>query len=308
MSSILRRAFKINIDGYEDDIFHESSYPIFGGERSQLGFIFPDIQKQSDIVFLGCSITYGQGVPEGLSWTSFIKEKTNMTCNNLSGPGRSVQWTINNFFSYVHKFGNPKIVLALFPEFSRITMSSTKNMKSKYIDLDNFPENLIVYRYPLYEFFEDQDTSKYFKSPLIAEHVISGYLGFDLSMQYIKMLELYCNSNGIELLWGTWDDWQNNWLSNNIFKTEFKNFIDTKTSGWHNRQKDMNYDILCSLKHDKQDLCSTQLVCHKKEKEIYGVNFFKANDFVEGIKNSHWGVHRHIHTAELFLNNIQGEK
>lgn len=306
MSSILRKVFKINIDKYEDDIFHESSYPI--GETLRSGLNFPDIQKQSDIVFLGCSITYGQGVPEGLSWTSFIKEQTNMTCNNLSGPGRSVQWTINNFFSYVHKFGNPKIVLALFPEFSRINMSSTKNMKSKYLDFNNFSENLMVYRYPLYEFFEDQDAIKYFKLPLIAEHVTSRYLGFDLSMQYIKMLELYCNSNGIKLLWGTWDDWQNNWLSNNIFKTEFKNFIDTKTSGWHNRQEDMNYDILCSLKHDKQDLCSTQLVCHKKEKEIYGVNFFKTSDFVEGIKNSHWGVHRHIHTAELFLNNIQGEK
>lgn len=295
----------------EDSTFYESFYPLENDYRiifnvNKNGFNSEEFNNVADIVFLGCSNTYGQGVEKGNSWADIFSKKLNLTNHNLAAPALSTSQTINNFFSYVSKFGNPKIVCAIFPEFNRMRFSSDANhMYSKYYE-KRFPEKVGKYeiiRYPLFDFFEFENEQKYFKLPLIAEEVIPKQTGIDISIQYIKMLELYCNSNNIKLLWGTWYKFQNDWIVDNLNRTGFKNFIDIEPNSWHTRQEDDDYDIFCSQKHGTEK-CNSELICHKDEKDLYGINFFKTNDFDRKYSYNHWSVHRHIHTAEIFLNNI----
>jgi hypothetical protein len=296
--------------GYSsDELWHESKFPLnnywwHGAEKKEnsIGFLSEEFDSCADMVALGCSYTYGVGVEESKTWAQIIADNKNLKYHNISGSGRSVQWAINNFFSYVHKFGNPKTVVALFPEFTRIQIASKPTeMITKYL-----PKGIEIKSGVLrYGSFTSKRTGdKYFKAPLIAEETFPPETAFDLSLQFIKMLELYCNSNGIKLLWSTWDKHQENWLESNIAKTEFKNFISIKTWEWHVREQDNFYERYCQEKHSSIEVCNYYEKCHEEYEILYGDNFYRASDRREGNPEAHWGVHVHAHVADTFIKHL----
>jgi hypothetical protein len=292
-----------------DNVFYESFYPLINDYAYQdnlnsYGFNCNEFNYIADVIFLGCSNTFPQGVEKDNSWGNIFSKKMNLKNHNLSAPGLSTSSTINNFFSYVSKFGNPKIVCAIFPEFQRIRFSSRPNHIYSQHYMERFPSlknSNDILRYPLFNFFEGD--GKYFKLPLIAEEVVPKEIGIDISIQYIKMLELYCNSNKIKLLWGTWPVSQNKWIVENLDRTKFKNFINVEPDMWHIRKQDENKEIFCGKVHELEK-CNTDLKCHKEEEELYGINFYTPFDFNDMYTLNHWGVHRHIHTSDIFLKNI----
>jgi hypothetical protein len=321
----------------EKSLWHEAYYPFGNNDihmptedglrKHNFGFSGQTIKEAADMVALGCSITFGIGVTEDLLWATQVSKKINLEYHNISGPGRSVSWIINNFFSYVSKFGNPKIVLALFPDFTRMQVTSrpSEMLPESEIYFDENKENLI--RYKIYRTKGYESNSKFFKKPLIAEEVLPLEMAFDISIQYIKMLELYCKTNNIKLLWSTWPAEPSDWLDKNIQNTQFTQYISTNLKYWHNYKIDNYVERLCktnidfynsdnfkNLQKTNQHLfarynitycdpdtpCEEYVDCHSEFKDVQYFN--TASD--SNINHGHPAGHKHTHIAEAFLKEI----
>ena len=277
------------------------------------GFIGEEIESAADIVTLGCSFTYGEGVPKGASWSDFVSKELNLTKHNLGSSGKGVPFEINCFFEYVKHFGNPKIVLCLFPEFIRMEIASRShqmrpekdyknNAKIPSVDQD---EEIITYQITPRDTYDGRP--KYLKLPVLAEEIMPLETAQMLSIQYIKMLEAYCNSNNIKLIWTTWFIPQNKWLDNNKGNWYFKNYHHFNENEWHQRVEDLGKDILCHKFHRKGTECDTEFLCHQDYRDKYGPNFDIASDVKisrTATLNGHSGVHKHMHWAEFFIKEI----
>ena len=99
---------------------------------------------------------------------------------------------------------------------------------------------------------------------------------------FIFILEQYCRSNQIKLIWSTWADYNN-------FDAMFKETYEYYRSGENNLIMKHVFD------------CYN----HERLKIDYPDIFNQAADIHHG--NPHPGVHWHQHVAEFFINNINKE-
>jgi hypothetical protein len=284
-----------------------------GVNSNSSGFTGKEFTEVADIVALGCSYTYGEGVLPGQTWADFVAKDLNLSMHNLGSSGKGVPFEINCFFEYVKKFGNPKIVLCLFPDFVRMEISSRSHQmrpQKEYRINGSVPsldqdEEVITYGIcpqPTYE-----GRPKYLKTAVVAEEIMPLETAQMLSIQYIKMLEAYCNTNNIKLIWTTWVVGQNIWLNQNKDKGYFRNYFNFNETEWHQRVEDLGKDILCSKFHRKGAACSTEFLCHSEQREEYPSAFDIALDVKisrTATLNGHSSIHKHIHWAEFFVKEI----
>jgi hypothetical protein len=271
----------------------------------------PEFEKNADLLYAGCSITYGEGVVESGIWGNIISSKLNMKAFNMGMPGGSVHFIVNNLFNYFKQFGNPKNLICMFPDFLRMEMySNYSHMRS---DL-NSTRGKYLSGYQNYHLLlnESDPYAKISKQPHIASEVIPKELALSLSLQHIKFLEMYCFEAGINFLWGTWAEEEETYILKN--ELEFKNFVNLKNNLWHKEIKDQRKSLVHKSTNER-DLCRRLLepcknleICHEDEKNIYGKNFDLAFDI--GMKNlqfrhGHVGVHQHIHWAEEFIKKMK---
>jgi len=276
-----------------DSLWYESSYPLeseisdWSNECNNYGYRTNEFDSCSDIVSLGCSMTFGLGVEAGDAWPDLLAKDLGMSVHNLAGCGKSIMWSINKFFSYVNKFGNPKVLVCLFPEFTRIEVASkTSHMTPRY---NQFPRHELnndkIIRYGIWNQKNKFNTGM---GVFIAEDSIPSELSFDISIQYIKMLEMYCNTNNIKLLWGTWSEEESLWLDKNISLTQFKNYISLGMNDWHLIKEDNMKEVY------KEN-------CHLEYSGLK--NFYYSRDS-NTAPTPHFGLHRNIHIYESFKKDI----
>ena len=83
------------------------------------GYRSPEFKNNVDILALGCSMTFGIGVNQQALWPEVLSNKTNLDYNNLSETGASTMHIIIASMKYMKKYGNPKNIIAVFPDFHR---------------------------------------------------------------------------------------------------------------------------------------------------------------------------------------------
>jgi hypothetical protein len=270
-----------------------------------------EFEKDAELLFAGCSITYGEGVVEPAIWGNIIASKLNINAFNIGISGASVHLIVNNLFNYFKEFGNPKNLICMFPDFLRMQMySNSAHMRS---DSDNNTiKHLKEHRsYHLLLNINDE-YAKISKQPHLASKVIPKELAMSLSIQHIKFLEMYCLEAGINLLWGTWSEEEESYILKN--KLEFKNFVYLKNDLWHKMAKD-NRKCLIHKNNNERNICVQSIdqcknleTCHEDEKKIYGKNFDLAFDTHPdrlNTKHGHVGAHQHIHWAEEFISRME---
>jgi hypothetical protein len=277
-----------------------------------LGYRSIEFDEPAEMLISGCSFTFGQGVNVEANWPSQLSEMVNMKHHNLALPGSGVGLQVGNIFSYIYKYGNPKIILCLFPEFDRMRMVSNRNfmipsndkVHKSYLKGE---DDIIDYSYTYAGIHDIKDISKI---PHKAEDVIPQELAFNISINYIKMLEMYCNSNGIIFLWSTWFKEQYNYIHNNINKMSFKNFIDVDINKWHSDTVDGYRDLFHEeggdvwAKNNTRPKCTAYTDCHSELRDIYGKSFDYSSDVEICAPSHHWGAHRHRHMAEDFFRGL----
>lgn len=252
----------------------------------------PDFINNVDILFSGCSHTFGIGVEDGEIWGEVVAKNLGLTYNNLSFRAGSAMQCVLNIFNYCKKYGNPKYILCAFPPLTR----TFAFVDSEFLTSKPY-EHLLRQRYGSdlgpYRSIEVAKKDTYIKTPLTVDQAFSNEHRVWLNLMFISMLETYCNSNNIKLLWTNWVDVYNN--KNELMNTEFNNYFTL----------DNNWDQTVPLK--ETDL-SKYNKCHQDMKSSHSKSFDRGTDW-ELHQNvhymPHWGAHTHIHVAENFIKEIK---
>ena len=74
---------------------------------------------EPDIIVLGCSNTYGSGLPAHHAWPVRLAEHLGVKINNLSYPGCDIGLQIHALYKHMREYGKPKHILCLWPELQR---------------------------------------------------------------------------------------------------------------------------------------------------------------------------------------------
>ena len=292
---IVDRLFFNNLDKRHPDSFHniltEENTLIssqFFYKLNSLDYRSDEFYNSPDIIFSGCSFTYGIGLKKESLWTDILAKQINMSYINLALPGKSVSSIINNLYSYFREYGHPKKVFCLFPNFNRFELPINKDIiisernlsNEKYnsspllndnsIDAGGYVQDIIM---------DDTDLSnrpKYSKKPHVAENILSIDLTYWTAIKHTLAFEQYCRVAGISLYWTTWD--KDLSLGINLIKDKYPD----------------HYTNFVFLDDEYENLC------HKNENQKNLLLWDKAGDRDRGEEYAHPGVHFQIHVAETF--------
>ena len=96
----------------------------FTYEFNSLGFRCKEITDADSIMFLGCSVTLGIGLPNHTIFPTLVSNKLNLQCINMGVGGSSADTAFRIASLYIEKI-KPKIVVAtlLFPERTELLTS-----------------------------------------------------------------------------------------------------------------------------------------------------------------------------------------
>jgi hypothetical protein len=229
-----------------------------------------------------------------------MANKNNQEYVNVSIPGVSTQWIVQKLFAYFREYGNPEVIACLFPDLYRMSIPLRRgefhaehNRHSSIANIQMGSNGLKL------------DKPKYSKVPHIAEDVIPAEVPLYFSFQYITMLEQYCNSNGIKLVWSSWDFVLNEIVEKYQQHGLFKNYVSIDNNRWFSQPaKDILYQN-SSNKGSSHDQFAPQETCHEEYRELYDGYFDKGSDIELGAGSRHMGAHRHMHIAEAFLSALE---
>ncbi len=249
------------------------------------GYRGPEFSSQLDLLCSGDSQTFGVGLPEDSIWpTMLAKTLGNVSYANLSLPGSSVHSIVADIFTFVSRYGSPKNLFVLFPDFSRFLLwSNNKSFATADRLNHNGPANA-----QLGGHWGSQPT--YSKIPHLAEQVISREHCYLISIQMINLLEIFCDAYNINLKWSVWNTSEDLDLVESI-KDErpdsFRYFFSNDARHWG---KDHGQGIMTFRNSEVTDGCH-------KEFEIANPNIF---NFATDKYPHHDGMHRHLHVVEEF--------
>lgn len=248
-------------------------------ETNQINMRAPEFKKNPTILMTGCSNSWGLGLPNDVIWPYLVAKEYDVDYVNTSMPGSSPMVEVVDIFKYCKTFGNPKIILAMFPDFQRSRVFVENKILKNVPDFSGAmggtigPSDIFTIRLI--------DRPNYVKLPAEKHLLVSQSQAFYNNTLFVFMLEQFCKSNGIKLIWSTWH--------NDSFHEAFSFFY-------------MNYakDSL-GFSEMKVDMCNEHSYLEKEFPDIY----YRADEPTE---KKHPGVHWHYHVAEFFIDEINKRK
>lgn len=239
----------------------------------------PDFAKNVDMLAIGCSVTYGTGLPIESTWSYKLAKDLGLSYNLLAFPGGGISLLVRQVFQYIDKYGAPKYLVALLPDNDRVDVYGLS-------DRANFKHSN---KKRVEEKIRSISLSGLTSDNSIISHkersVNIKYARLNAMSQTVMLIKL-CKLLGINLLWGTWSDWD-------IFA-------------------DLSYDFysvggdILQTRSTVSDIRPGGLVhalCHEDPNDPYWV---EGSDEVK-----HWGTHYHVHVVEHFkqeIENLYGTK
>ena len=181
--------YKINKDGFRSNHFSEFN------------------KDKDSILFGGCSITLGEGLPEDLTWYKQISKELSIdSFYNVSSTGASTRLIVKNILTFIRKYGSPKFIFVLFPDFARDLQYdlTSKKIVSCLVHPQwiSAPKKFITHKVYTLNYSEE-------------------YGAFN-AIEHIRILEDVCNYLGIKLIWSNWSKPANDVLENIKFRNYFK--------------------------------------------------------------------------------------
>lgn len=162
-------------------------------------------KSKKNILFMGCSVTFGVGLPDELTWASMLTEKIKKLTNidfdvyNIALPGSGVFVSYKNFIAFLNQCGIPDYVFMMLPETTRGIMWDEISEK--------FCNGLLNSKF--------RQVDKKYGEQFIEENNLFYVI------TAINSIETICNLLGIKLIWTSWND-----VSHDVYdKFEFKNFF-----------------------------------------------------------------------------------
>jgi hypothetical protein len=279
------------------------------------GYRSPEFSSGAKVIASGCSFTYGVGVPGETIWANVVGKELGVEPQILAMPGISVSTIVESLFKYFRVYGNPETVLCLFPNLYRLKIPiDGEILASKSYDLIG-KENKVFSTVHI----ENFNSKKYIKKPFDAKQVFSEDIALYFSLKSIRMLEQYCLSAGINLVWSTWSYRFNDYVTylNKFENYKFDNYFNLLDKSCYSYKKtepvvkevilkDRETYLMCEKDHQTVE-CSCYLTCHEDLLDTYGPEQFNIGlDYLtRGVDAAHPGVHLQAHFAEAFLSEIE---
>ncbi len=260
-----------------------------------------DINGEAELLILGCSQTYGTGLPLECTWGDIFSQKTNKKYALLAQEGDSIQAQVYKAFKYFEEFGNPKIIVGVFPltrlEYTSIPNKlNRKNEKQKTFNKDS--------AYIEHGFSNRGEPIQLSVIPHDLDEILPREFYVFYNFMFIQMLEQYCKSNNIILIWNCYQDQGFiDYVQSNIPQI-LKNYLHISYEDIV--PKFLNYDdvIPQSLKDFGSDLSHLYDDRYEYKKLLY-----RAADFEPGKHGGHWGIYTHRYISDFFyleyLNRIE---
>ncbi len=281
---------------------------------NSFGFRSDEFSPNTRMLFAGCSVTYGAGIPEDGIWGNVLAEKLNMKASNLSRAGSSISWIVESLFRYFENYGNPKYLFCLFPDLYRHRFPVDGKYYSKKLEFDTttLGSKPVIIRgvepgtiglsnnfFTTVPLDKTDAVPKYIKLPVDYEKVFSFDLVMHENIKKIRHLESYCKAAGIVLIWSTWDEEFLNLAKSFSGKEEleFSEFFDLY-------KKDFNF-YRKLLPESVKDVFTDRDDCHETFRALDPESFDSGTDSGRGPHNVHYGRHWHLHAAESFLSRLK---
>jgi hypothetical protein len=260
--------------------------------------------KPSEIVTLGCSHTYGIGVPQEYTWPSIIETKTGKTVANLGICGASAQKTMESFFLYLDTVGIPEYVLACFPDHHRYSHISEGSFF--YLN-DNEGNNSKSRKVITHTRTSDHINgsvnieNKIIKLPTDPTYMISTEESISQYISSIYTIEAICNLLNIKFYWGTWHDSTRMMFLENLFTMDDfclnrNTFVETI------RSQVLANPLLKNVDYLDEENCDSTHDMKSEDFDKYKSMWKIASD------KSHLGIHWQQHTADSFIAKIEKDK
>lgn len=175
------------------------------------------------ILFAGCSVTFGEGLPYMSNWSGKLYNKISKQIKtsgyfSLSFLGGDTTLIIANIYKYILKYGKPDIIFMQVPDTNRHRVY----LNGEYHTMNRFINNDIT------------ETSKW--------HSYNSLIAF----------EMYCLSSNIKLLWTTWNESDNKFYKDVKMFKDFISISDAKVismSKNKNERKSKYYKIARDKAH-----------------------------------------------------------
>lgn len=259
----------------KDDVVMQIEYLI-----NQHGYRSESFSKDNEILILGCSQTYGSGLPNEFTWADIFCKTTNNKYSRLAYPGDSINGQVYKAFNYFKEIGNPKVILALFPLYRMEYPAVDGKFIHPHGSLNNKtnPGSTV----PAIAYF-NYDMAQFSKIPHDPAYVIPKEFVMFYNFMFIKMLEQYCKSNNILFIWSIYEEFDDaqDYLENSSNHI-LKNFI--KTS-----------DIVQKWETE------LQFKKIKFDEPIEEKLLLFAADYDKKIGIGHWGIQTNKRLAEKFI-------
>ena len=174
-------------------------------------------KSKTNILFAGCSSTFGHSLPEKYIWTKKLYDS--LTFENkgpfqsIGIPGAGIEKIVSNILKYCYQFGNPDYIFIAHADFTREVLYKSET--------DEFV-NKIHMNYDTHSLKLDDD--------------FIFYLMYKFQIFY-RILEMYCNSNNIKLVSSSWDS-----ITLDRALNMFPNTFINKTLVLSEHAKSFNYD------------------------------------------------------------------
>jgi hypothetical protein len=278
-----------------DDLWNGPEHGIDLGINYQCnsyGYRGPDPINENDVLTLGCSQTFGIGIKNSsYLWPELLSDSLGLSYTSLAKSGSSINSQVRRAFAYFKKFGHPKNIFAIFPDFQRMEFPpNSKRLVANKVDpiWHNGVLDIKHLRPANY-------VAKVSSLPHDARDIFTEEMCYFFSLQYIMMLEQYCNNAGINFVWGTWSEKDENLILKlkQINNSSYKNFIQLNNYQW-TRNYETQQEEFYNKSHS--NLHPNKSNCHEDYSNLE--DFHIASDKVYDFYNAHSGIHRHLHWAE----------
>lgn len=251
------------------------------------GFRSPEFSGPVDLVALGCSQTFGMGVPDNGTWAAVLAKKLGGSYVNISIPGASIGYIVDKFFQYISLYGAPKMVSFLMPGLERVDILSvpgiievSNDFMPPEVHMNTSPVNLSI------RGINHGYIPSYSKKPYNFYEILPYETAAFESLKALVRLIHICKTLNIKLALVSWH------LEAHSF------FLGQIEDG---RSKlDLSSYIVDSPAPDQYYI--HEIGCHNDPSPEHASSWNFGTD-----KGHHMGRHQHIHYAEAFYDKLAGD-
>lgn len=180
--------------------------------RNSQGYRSEEFQSNPEFLFAGCSETFGESAKYETTWAYKLYNKVKndqSTYCNIGLPGIGVPIVIYNVLEFIEKYGKPKNLFIVFPNFRRTVEVNDNKFSTLTVSAKHKGHDQVELERHTYT---DKQVVEATKTSNIVQ---------------IKTLELLCKILNINFIWSTWCyESHSIVLQNNVFNN-YVNILDS---------------------------------------------------------------------------------